>query len=100
MYTKDTFTWPDLTEIKVRLTRVLSFEEIPEVARRYVTKRAARLLYERTIGSGPEVSLRVQEEYKAHADLNRAHHANLNTTVLNRADMYHRARRANFPRAL
>lgn len=97
---EQSFVWSDLGSIKVRIALVLDFEELPEVARQYVTKRAARLLYERTIGSGPEVSLRVQEEFKAHGDLNRAHHKNLNSTILNRSDMYHMARRTNFPRAI
>lgn len=45
----NTYTFTDA--LKLHLTVVLKFDELPEAARRYITVRSTRLFQERTLGS-------------------------------------------------
>lgn len=45
----NTYTFTDA--LRLHLTMVLDFDEIPEAARRYITMRSSRVFQERTLGS-------------------------------------------------
>ena len=61
--TKNTFVFTD--EVVVDMVQLFEFEEIPEVARRYITLRAGRKFQENILGSGEMTQLQYKDEQQA-----------------------------------
>jgi len=61
--TKNTFEFTDNIEVDIVL--LFDFEELPEVARRYITLRAGRKFQENTIGSSEMTQLQYKDEQSA-----------------------------------
>ena len=61
--TKNTFVFTD--EVVVDMVQLFEFEEIPEVARRYITLRAGRKFQENILGSETMTSLQYKDEQQA-----------------------------------
>jgi hypothetical protein len=66
-----------------RIVRLLSFEELPEAARRYITIKSARLVAGRILNSPPLVGFTQQEELVAWQGLVNDELRTTNTNVLN-----------------
>ena len=64
-----TFEFPEDFKVLVTITLFLSFNEIPEAARRYIIIRAARVFQERVVGSGTLHDFTQMDEARARADL-------------------------------
>lgn len=56
-------------DVKVNLTRLLDWDDLPEPARRYITLRSSRILQGRLIGSRELEALIARDEYMAKARL-------------------------------
>ena len=61
--TKNSFEFDD--EVEVDITYLFDFEEIPEVARRYITLRAGRKFQENILGSSELTQLQFKDEQAA-----------------------------------
>jgi len=61
--TKNTFVFTD--EVVVDMVQLFEFDEIPEVARRYITLRAGRKFQENILGSGEMTQLQYKDEQQA-----------------------------------
>jgi len=61
--TKNTFVFD--AEVVVDMIQLFEFEEIPEVARRYITLRAGRKFQENILGSGEMTQLQYKDEQQA-----------------------------------
>ena len=76
---KNTFEFDD--EVKGELVRILEWEEIPEIARRYVTLRAARILQDRQVGADSLTQVGVREELFALSALREYDSETADTTI-------------------
>lgn len=56
-------------DLKVTLTRLLDWDELPEPARRYITLRASRIFQGRMVGSRELEAIIARDEYMAKARL-------------------------------
>jgi hypothetical protein len=56
-------------DVKVNLTRLLDWDDLPEAARRYITLRSARVFQGRMVGSRELEALIARDEYMAKARL-------------------------------
>jgi len=65
VYDKKNHTYIFAEALKVDLIVLLSFEEIPEAARTYITQRASRMFQDRTLGSDSLHSFHREDEYQA-----------------------------------
>lgn len=61
--TKNTFEFTD--DIEVDIVLLFDFEELPEIARRYISLRAGRKFQENTIGSSEMTQLQFKDEQNA-----------------------------------
>ena len=88
LYNKISHSFTFTEQVKVRITLLLDFEEIPEVARRYIALRAARVFQDRTIGASDLHGFQERDELMALIDLkdNESDEADLN--VFNNYDVY------------
>jgi len=64
-----TFTFEDNFTVSVSILQILSFEALPETAKRYITIRAARVFQERVVGSSTLTGFTSQDEIRARATL-------------------------------
>ena len=69
LYDRENNTTAFSKDIKVTLTRLLDWDDLPEAARRYITLRAARILQGRLVGSRELEALIARDEYMAKACL-------------------------------
>lgn len=69
LYNRMSNTYEFDHDITVDATIALPFDEMPEVARRYVTLRSARMFQERMISSDRLSAMDRMDEYKAYSDL-------------------------------
>jgi len=88
LYNKVAHNYTFSEAVKVNITFLLGFEEIPEVARRYITLRAARVFQDRTIGASDLHSFGQRDEQEALMELREleSDHADLN--IFNNSDVY------------
>ena len=88
LYNKVAHNYIFKTSVKVNITFMLGFEEIPEVARRYIALRAARVFQDRTIGASDLHALGQRDEQEALMELREleSDHADLN--IFNNSDVY------------
>ena len=88
LYNKANFTYVFEEIVKVNITFLLAFTDIPEVARRYITLRAARVFQDRTIGASDLHTFQQRDELEALIELREleSDHADLN--IFNNYDVF------------
>lgn len=69
MYDKRNHTFKIKREVKLDLVVQLQFEELPEVARRYIAVKAARIFQDRVVGSDTLHGFNQQDEAQAYFEL-------------------------------
>ena len=69
LYDREKHTYVFTDAIKVDMTILLTFDELPEVARNYVTIRASRIFQERVVGSDTLHAFNSQDEARAMVSL-------------------------------
>lgn len=62
LYDRENHTYVFTDAVKVDMTILLTFDELPEVARNYVTIRASRIFQERVVGSDTLHAFNSQDE--------------------------------------
>lgn len=67
LYNRIEHTYKFGSTLRLTITFLLPFEELPEAARRYITMKAARVFQERTVGSGTLHDFNIQDEARARA---------------------------------
>ena len=72
--------------IKVNLTLLLDWDNLPEQARRYITLRAARSLQSRLVGSRELEALIIRDEFAAKANLETSDNGNSDRTIFDNYD--------------
>jgi hypothetical protein len=78
----NTFT----SDLSVNQTRLLDWDSLPEVARRYITLRASRIFQGRIIGSRELEQLIARDEYLARANLQSADSRTSDRTIFDNYD--------------
>lgn len=66
---RHTYTFPRETAIKVTVTLLLAFEQLPEACRRYITLKSLRVFQERVVGSNTLSAFHQQDEARARAQM-------------------------------
>jgi hypothetical protein len=69
MYDRVNHTYTFTESVKVDIVVALSFEELPEIARRYIAVRSARIYQERVMGNGSISAFNAADEDMARAAL-------------------------------
>ena len=69
LYDRENHTYVFTDAVKVEMTVLLTFDELPEVARNYVTIRASRIFQERVVGSDTLQAFNSQYEARAMVSL-------------------------------
>ena len=69
LYDRQTNSFYFSDSVEVDVVVFLSFDSLPEPARRYVTLRAARMFQDRVVGSSTLHSFYIQDEYDAWREL-------------------------------
>lgn len=72
--------------LKVNITFLLEFEELPEQARRYITLKSARMFANRLVGSREIESLIFRDEIQAKAAMEEAEGNNSDRTIFDNYD--------------
>lgn len=65
LYDRRNHTYKFKQPLKVDMIIMLSFDEMPEVARQFITIRAARIFQERVVGSGELSQFSLKDEMRA-----------------------------------
>ena len=76
--------------MKVNITFLLDFEDLPEQARRYISIKAARALSNRVVGSREIENLILRDELFAKARLDDAEYSTSDRTIYDNYDAYSR----------
>lgn len=74
--------------VKVRITLLLNFDEIPETARRYIALRAARVFQNRTIGSSELHGFQSRDEMEAKIELDEQENQGADYNIFNGQDTF------------
>ena len=69
LYDRENHTYVFTDAVKVEMTVLLTFDELPEVARNYITIRASRIFQERVVGSDTLHAFNSQDEARAMVSL-------------------------------
>ena len=69
LYDREKHTYVFTDAVKVDMTILLTFDELPEVARNYATIRASRIFQERVVGSDTLHAFNSQDEARAMVSL-------------------------------
>ena len=69
LYDREKHTYVFTDAVKVDMTILLTFDELPEVARNYATIRASRIFQERVVGSDTLHAFNSQDEVRAMVSL-------------------------------
>ena len=69
LYDRENHTYVFTDAVKVDMTILLTFDELPEVARNYATIRASRIFQERVVGSDTLHAFNSQDEARAMVSL-------------------------------
>lgn len=83
---KHTFTFD--SPVKVTMTLLLDYEDIPEVARRYIALRAARVFQDRTIGSSELHGFQQRDELEAKIELEEQENNDADYNIFNSSHTY------------
>lgn len=70
LYNRKTNTFVFLEPLKVIQVRLMDFDDMPEVAKRYITVRSARVFQDRMVGSEKIHGFTMQDEVQALARMN------------------------------
>ena len=73
-------------DLKVNLTRLLDWDDLPEPARRYITLRASRIFQGRLVGSRELEALIARDEYMAKARLEEYDGSTSDRTIFDNID--------------
>lgn len=76
--------------MKVNITFLLDFEDLPEQARRYISIKASRALSNRVVGSRELEALILRDELFAKAQLDDAEYSTSDRTIYDNYDAYSR----------
>ena len=69
MYNRTDNTFTVTQTVYLDIVTMLNFEDLPEVAKRYITVRAARIFLDRTVGSTTLLGFTLKDEAQALAEL-------------------------------
>lgn len=83
---KHTFSFDNT--VKVTITLLLDFEDIPEAARRYIALRAARVFQDRTIGSAELHGFQQRDEMEAKIALEELENNDADYNIFNSSHVY------------
>jgi hypothetical protein len=81
---KQTFKFSE--PVKVDITRLLEFDEIPQVARHYIMVKAARVFQDRVVGSTTLSGFNEKDELRAFVKLKNLEAEVADLTIYNQAD--------------
>jgi len=96
LYDRKNNTYTVNYDVTVDIIFYLGFIEIPEVARRYITLRAARIFQDRMLGSNQLHKFHQQDEYTALMDLKEAEGDIGNHNIFNNYDTFATLDRKNY----
>lgn len=88
LYNRKDHTFKFEKTVKAEVVFLLSFEEIPQVARQFIVIRAARIFQDRMVGSDVLHSFTAADEQKALADLKDAEGDTGDYTIFDHYDAY------------
>ncbi|MGD9727131.1 MAG: hypothetical protein AB7P76_11265 [Candidatus Melainabacteria bacterium] len=88
LYNRKDHTFKFEKTVKAEVVFLLSFEEIPQVARQFIVIRAARIFQDRMVGSDVLHSFTAVDEQKALADLKDAEGDTGDYTIFDHYDAY------------
>lgn len=88
MYDRKNHTFTIDKEVKLDVVSVLEFEDIPEVAKRYVTIRATRIFQDRVVGSDTLHAFQERDEMQAKIELLDFEGETQDHTVFDNYDVY------------
>jgi hypothetical protein len=84
--TKNSFEFT--VTVEVDIVFLFDFEELPEIARRYITLRAGRKFQENIIGSGEMTKLQIKDEQQAFFNLRETDAENSDFNIFDNYDTY------------
>lgn len=90
LYNRKDRTFTFTASVKLDLTEQLTWDDLPEPARRYITLRAARIFQGRVVGSRELEALIAVDEMQARARLQELDSQSSDRTILDSADVYYR----------
>jgi len=90
LYNRKDRTFVFSATVKVDLTTQLDWDDLPEVARRYITLRAARIFQGRIVGSRELEALIAVDEMQARARLQELDSQSSDRTIFDNQDVYRR----------
>jgi hypothetical protein len=88
LYNKNTNSYEFTSSIEATVTYGLDFEDIPEYARQYIMKRAARVFAARAVGSDKLNNFLGQEEFQALAQFKRNENRVADYSIFNAWDSF------------
>ena len=90
LYDRKNNTTAFTKDIKVSLIRLLDWDSLPELARRYITLRSSRTLQARIVGSRELEALIARDEFTAKARLEEFDSRTSDRTIFDNVDTAHR----------
>jgi len=88
LYDRTKNTYEFTGSVEVDMIVLLEFEELPEVARRYITLRAGRKFQENILGSGEMTQLQFKDEQQALFNLREADAQNSDFNIFDNYDIF------------
>ena len=88
MYNRTDNTFTVTQTVYLDIVTMLNFEDLPEVAKRYITVRAARIFLDRTVGSTTLHGFTQKDEAQALAELREMEGEGQDFNVFNNFDTY------------
>jgi hypothetical protein len=88
MYNRVTSTYNITQAVNLDLVVLLNFEDIPEVAKRYITIRAARIFLDRVVGSATLHGFNQEDETRALLELRDMEAEGQDFSIFNNYDTY------------
>jgi len=88
MYNRVTSTYNITQAVTLDLVVLLNFEDIPEVAKRYITIRAARIFLDRVVGSATLHGFNQEDETRALLELRDMEAEGQDFSIFNNYDTY------------
>tara|TARA_B100000003_G_scaffold161954_1_gene147783 strand:+ start:2367 stop:2960 length:594 start_codon:yes stop_codon:yes gene_type:complete len=90
LYNRKDKTFIFTSTVEVDLTEQLSWDDLPEPARRYITLRASRVFQGRIVGSRELEALIAADEMQARARLQELDSQSSDRTIFDSSDVYYR----------
>ena len=95
LFDKKNNTYEFSSSVKVDIIYVLSWDDMPEPALRYIVVRAARIFQDRMVGSQAHHAFTMQDEYRTLADLKEWEGDSADHTIFDNYDTYRTVNRGN-----